>query len=239
MTLKVDQVITKKMPDRRIVVYKTGINPSMIRLAVDKIKKDLFIKRGFFGPKSEEVKYVSIDKHYEPYIFLEGKYSIDYYCKHPFTLQVDDDTEEIIIFGKKLKPKIVNDPEKGTYGVVTLEAEKHFCRQKEVNLILDKAGIEVPLKRIPLAPTEEDPKRIFEEYKDNIEEPKIPSDKGIEVLRSKIVQRPEKMARIEKELFEVSEHAVIYTPIYWLTFQNVKTGEKKIVKIDGVTANIL
>jgi len=227
------------MPDRRIVIYKACINPTMIRLAVDKIKKDLFVKRGFFGPKSMEMRYVSIDKHYEPYIFLEGKYSVDYYFKHPLTLQVDDDTDEIIILGKKFKPKIMNDPEKGTYGVITLEAEKHFYRQKEVNLILDKAGIEVPLKRIPLAPSEEDPKRIFEECKDTIEEPQIPPDKDVEILRSRIVQRPEKMTRIEKELFEVSEHAVIYTPIYWLTFQNVKTGEKKIVKIDGVTAKIL
>jgi hypothetical protein len=42
-----------------------------------------------------------------------------------------------------------------------------------------------------------------------------------------------------KELFEVTDRAVIYAPIYKVKFQNVKTGEMKTVKFDGVTARLL
>jgi len=91
---------------------------------------------------------------------------------------------------------------------------------------------------MPFAPSEENSKKIFEEYKDNIEELQIPPGKDIEILRSRIVQRPEKMGRKGKELFKVSERVMIYTPIYKITFQNTKTDEKKIVKMDGVTAKI-
>jgi len=32
---------------------------------------------------------------------------------------------------------------------------------------------------------------------------------------------------------------VIYSPIYEITFQNVRTGEERLVKIDGVSAKII
>ncbi len=238
MEPKDDLAIPEKIPKRRVIVYKTSIDPTVIKLAVEKIKNELFVKMGFLKPKPENIQYVSIDKYYEPFIFLDGKYSVDYFRKFSFNLQVDDDTEEIVILGKKFKPKIVEDPEKGTYGIITLEAEKHFSHEKKENLILDKDGREVPLESMPFAPSEENSKKIFEEYKDNIEDLQIPPDKDIEILRSKIVQRPEKMGRMGKELFKVSERVMIYTPIYKITFQNTKTGEKKIVKMDGVTAKI-
>ena len=239
MTPKEHPPVPEKIPERRVIVYKTCIDPTVIKLAVERMKKELFVKMGFLKPKPEDVQYVSIDKHYEPYIFLDGKYSIDYYRKHSFTLQVDGDTQEIVILGKKFKPKIVNDPEKGAYGVITLEAEKHFSHGKKAKLILDKAGQEVPFEQMPFAPSEEDPKKILDEYNQRIEELQIAPDQEIEILRSRTVQRPTEVDRIATELFEVSERAVIYTPIYEITFQNAKTGEKKIVKMDGVTAKIL
>ena len=240
MTPKGDPPIPEKIPERRVIVYKTCIDPTVIKLAVEKIKKELFVKMGFLKPKPEDIQRVSIDKYYEPYIFLDGKYSIDYYRKHSFTLQVDENTPEIVILGKKFKPKIMNDPEKGAYGVITLEAEKHFTHEKKANLILDKAGREFPFEQMPLAPSEEDPQKILaiSPYSERIEELQIVPDKGIEILRSKIVQRPTGVDRIATELFEVYERAEIYIPIYEITFQNAKTGEKKIVKMDGVTAKI-
>jgi hypothetical protein len=44
---------------------------------------------------------------------------------------------------------------------------------------------------------------------------------------------------IKDELFQVSEHAVIYSPVYEITFKNSKTEEERVVKIDGVTAKII
>jgi len=239
MTPKGYPPIPEKVSERRFIVYKTCVDPTTIKLAVERMKKEIFVKSGFRKPKLEDIQYVSIDKNYEPYIFLDGKYSVDYFSKYSFTLQVDEDPQEIIILGKKFRPKIVNDPEKGDFKEITLEAEKHFLHEKKVNLILDKAGREVPFEQMPFAPSEEDPKKILDDYKERTEGLQIPPDKEIEILRSKVVQRPTEADRIATELFEVSERAVIYIPIYEITLQNAKTDEKKIVKMDGVTAKIL
>jgi len=68
---------------------------------------------------------------------------------------------------------------------------------------------------------------------------KFSRQKGIETVKAKIVKRPPDADRIENELFQISEHAVIYSPIYEITFRNVKTGEEKTIRIDGVTAKII
>ncbi len=239
MTPKGYPNVPEKVSERRFIVYKTCVDPATIKLAVERMKKEIFVKSGFRKPKLEDIQYVSIDKNYEPYIFLDGKYSVDYFSKYSFTLQVDEDPQEIIILGKKFRPKIVNDPEKGDFKEITLKAEKHFLHEKKVNLILDKAGREFPFEQMPFAPSEEDPKKILDDYKERTEGLQIPPDKEIEILRSKVVQRPTEADRISTELFEVSDRAVIYIPIYEITLQNAKTGEKKIVKMDGVTAKIL
>ena len=59
------------------------------------------------------------------------------------------------------------------------------------------------------------------------------------MVKSRIVNRPQDIDEIEKELFNISEHAVIYSPLYEITFRNVRTGEEKVIKIDGVSAKIL
>jgi len=238
MTTKEGPSINEKIPERRFIVYKTSIDPTVIKLAVEAIKKDLFAEMGFLKTELEDILCVSIDRYYEPYIFLDGKYSIEYYSKFSFNLQVDEDPQEIIILGKKFRPKIVNDPERGDYGEITLEAKKHFLHEKKVNLILDKAGREVPFEQMPIAGSEEDPKKILEAFKEKVEGLQVAPNEEIEILRSKIAQRPKEIDKIATELFEVSERAVIYSPIYEITFQNAKTCEKKIVKMDGVTALI-
>jgi len=59
------------------------------------------------------------------------------------------------------------------------------------------------------------------------------------MVKARIVKRPPDVDNIENEVFEISEHTVIYSPIYEITFRNVKTGEEKVIRIDGVTAKIV
>jgi hypothetical protein len=234
--------VFEKIPERSFIVYKTCIDPAVIKLAVEKMKKELFVRKGFFRrvrALPEDIQCVSIDKYYEPYIFLDGKYSIDYFLKRYLTLQVDEDAKEVVILGKKIEPKIMNDPEEGAYGVTTIEAEIRLSHEEEAKLILDKVGREVPFEQIPLAPSEEDPQKILDEFNERAGKLQVAPDEEIEILRARIVQRPTDMDRVDTELFEVCERAVIYTPIYEITFQNAKTGKKKIVRMDGVTAKIL
>ena len=79
---------------RKTIVYETLVDPTVVRVASEKLKQQLFTRFWFFKPKPEEVQFISIDKYYEPYIVISGKYSIDYYRNCAYTINVDEDVSE-------------------------------------------------------------------------------------------------------------------------------------------------
>ena len=65
------------------------------------------------------------------------------------------------------------------------------------------------------------------------------TEKGVEIVRSKIVQRPSEILCIHNELFKVSEHAVIYKPMYNIIVRNIKTQKEISVMIDAITGKTM
>ena len=84
-----------------------------------------------------------------------------------------------------------------------------------------------------------EPQKYLDEFNKKNEKIQASPKKEINLVKSRIVKRPSNIGKIEDELFQVSEHAVIYSPIYEITFRNSRTDEEKLVKIDGVTAKII
>lgn len=229
----------EKVPERKTVVYKTLVDPTVIKIAGEKIKTRLFTKLWFLKPKPEEIQNVSVEKHYEPYFLVDGDYTIDYYRKHYYTFNIDGKVQEVIILGKKLKPDLPKKFTRTPYKSITLEGEERLLYKSRVCLILDEAGREVDPKRVPAAPSEEHPKKALANLSETMEKLKATPNRDVDVLRSKIVKRPPNVERVVKELFRVSERSVIYVPVYKLAFKNVRTGEMKTVKIDGVTGRAI
>jgi hypothetical protein len=122
--------------------------------------------------------------------------------------------------------------------VVRIEGEERLVHEAKAYVVLSADGREVSPKRIPSAPSEEHSKKLAAEI-EATRKPQIQPDEEISIIRNKIVRRPTEIKRVVKELFEVTDRAVIYAPIYKVKFQNVKTGEMKTVKFDGVTARLL
>jgi len=231
--------VQERVVKRKTIVYRSRVDPTIVKLTAEKMKGKLFIKFGFSKPKPEEVRVVSVDKYYEPYVLIDGKYSVDYYKKRVYTLDVDDKTEGLKILDQTFKPESVISPLEEPRKVVRLEAEERLSHEEKAYVILDKSGREVSPDMVPAAPSEEHPQKILKDLGKKLGKIKISPKKGVEIVKSRIVKRPADADRIENELFQVSEHAVIYTPIYEITFRNMKTGEEKIIKIDGVTAKII
>lgn len=227
---------SEKTIERKVIVYKTLVDPTVVKIAGEKLKNKLFVRFGFLKPKPEEIQFVSVDKYYEPYIVINGKYIIDYYRKSAYTVNVDEKVQEVTLFNQKLKPEPPKEPSARGYKVIKLEGEEHLLYEDEASLILDKTGREVLLKQLPSAPSEEQPKKMLAELGDSVRKLEITSDADVGILRSKIVKKPTDIKRVVQELFEVTERAIIYTPIYKVLFQNVKTGEVKAVEFDGVTS---
>jgi len=232
---KLPESTPEKIAERKIIVYKTLIDPTVIKLATEKIKDRLFLKFGFLKPSPDQIQQVSFEKDYEAFAIVDGKYTIDYYRRRIYPIRVDEKVQEVILFDQTFKPEISSEPHSK---VVRIEGEERLINEAKAYLVLAADGREVSPKRIPSAPSEEPSKKLLAEI-ESTKKLEILPDEEIDIIRNKIVKRPPEIKRIVKELFEVSDRAVIYTPIYKVRFQNIKTGETKTVKFDGVTAKLL
>jgi len=225
----------EKISPRKMIIYKTLIDPTVIKLATEKVKDRLFVKFGFLRPSPELIQQVAFEKDYEAFVIVDGKYTIDYYRRRVYTIRVDDKAQEVILFSQTYKPETSTDP---PGQVVRIEGEERLVHQAKAYLVLAADGREVSPKRIPSAPSEEQSKKLLAEIETTKKLEILPNEE-VDIIRNKIVKRPMEIKRIVHELFEVTDRAVIYTPIYKVRFQNVKTGEMKTVKFDGVTARLL
>ena len=231
--------VPEKVSKRKVIVYKSRVDPTIVKLTAEKMKHKLFAKSNFAKKKSEEIRVVSVDKYYEPYVIVDAEYSVEYFKKKVYTLGVDSETESVKISGNSYEPQTEESESGESRKVINLEAELWSSYRDKAYLAFDKEGNEISPDQVPSAPSEECPERILEEFNRNREFALASPEKGVELVRSKVVKRPSDASTIKKELFLVSEHAMIYSPIYEITFRNVKSGEEKVVKIDGVTAKII
>lgn len=235
-------MLTESMPvneeivERKTIVYKTLVDPVVINVAGKKLKNKLFVRFGFLKSKPEEIEFVSIDKYYEPYILINGEYTIDYYRKCVYTVNVDHKVREVILLNKKFKPEKTKNTAARDYKMIELEGEERLLYEDKASLILDKSGHEVPFEEFPSAPSEENPEKMLTELGEKAKKLEIAPNADVDIIRSRIVKRPKNIKRIVHELFEVNERASIYTPIYRVLFKNVKTGEVKVIEFDGVTS---
>ena len=231
--------LPEKISKRKIIVYKSRVDPTIVKLTAEKMKYKLFSKFGFSKSQSEDIRVVSIDKYYEPYILVDATYSVQYFEKKVYTLGVEPETEEVKISGESYKPGMEDNASGKSRRVIKLDAEMWSSYHDKAYLVFDREWHEIPPNQVPAAPSEDHPEKILEEFNKKAGAVQFSSQKEIELVKTRIVKRPSGVAKIEDELFQVLEQAVIYSPIYEIVFRNVQTGEEKLVKIDGVTAKII
>jgi len=131
--------VPEKIVQRKVIVYRTLVDPTVAKISGKKTKDKLFVRFGFLKSKPEEVQFVSTDKYYEPYIVVSGKYSIDYYRKRVYTVEVDAGVGEVVLLEQTFKPV----PSKKTAKVIKLVGDERLSYEDEAYLILDKKGREV------------------------------------------------------------------------------------------------
>ena len=226
--------IPEKIAERKIIVFKPRLELDAVKHTAEKMKTELFTKFMFLRRKPEEIRIVSIDKYYEPYITISGEYAVDYTKEWVHTVEVDETMQEITLFGKTFKPETLKNEQGIPYKVIKLTGEGRFRYENKAYIIFDRWWREVGFEQLPYVPFEEQPEKILKLGK-KFGKVEIPDEKEIEILRSWIVQRPPDTAYIHEELFKIPERAVIYKPMYKILFQNVKTGEEVTIIIDAVS----
>ena len=233
--------VPENIVQQKVIVYKSRVDPATLKQTAEEMKNELFIKR-FSKPKPEDIHVVSVDKHYEPYVLVDAKYRIDYYTKKVYTFEVTEKAKEIKILGETFKPQMVPIPDsvpEQFRKVVSLEGNELSVYEDKTYFILDRSGREISPDQVPIAPSEDNPRKILKEFGKNAEKVTISNRDVISLAKTKIINRPADVDTVEDEMFQVNEYAVIYNPVYRITFRNIKSKEEKTVSVDGVTAEII
>ncbi len=221
------------MVESKTVVLKTRVDPHTIGLQLEEQKTAFFTKLGFLKPNREHVRLIGYEKYYEPYILIGGKYSLTYYRKHTFNIEVGNQTREIFISGRKFKPK-TSPAGKNQKREIHLEGEEHAHCERELFFILDRLRREIPPESFSFAPY-----TVQTEGTDavnlSLRRIRVSSEEVIELLRSRIAKRPTDLAEILKETFEINENMIVYRPFFEFIFQNTNTNKYVTLQVDGIS----
>ena len=222
-----------KISERKIIVYRPNADRNRLEQILEKMKIELFVTL-FLKPRPEDIQFVSIDRYYKPYLIVNGKYSADYWKRRVYILDVDNETEEVKILKKKLRPETVVGPDEKTRKVIKIEAEESFTYEDRFFIVFDENGREIPLDQVPTAPSEEKPLEILKKFYKN-EKTETSNRRMIEMVRANIAQRAPAAQGFKNEDLQIFEEAMIYSPIFEILFRNVKSNEERVVKVNGVT----
>jgi hypothetical protein len=213
--------------ERKTIVYEAPIDPTVIRVSGEKLKQQLFTRFGLLKPKSEEIQFISLDKYYEPYIVISGKYFIDYYRKCTYIFKVEEGVKEVVLLNHKFLPEAAKSSR-----IIKLPGEERLIKEAKAFLIMDKNGRDTTVDNLPSASSEKKPEKVIAEF--GIEE--LAENADVNFVKERIAKRPKDISRIVEEVFEITDRSVIYTPRFNLLFKNVKTGEEKVMVLDGITS---
>jgi hypothetical protein len=227
------EVLPQKVVEPTIVVLKTRLDSNMVRIKVEEVKSSFFMKRGFLKPKANEIKLVSSEKYYEPYIVVGGKYSVDYCRKHAFNLEVKKQTKEVFIAGQKYEV-ISSKSGKNQKQIIRLEGEDYAHYEKQSYFVLDRLRREIAPESFSFAPYDLELAKASEADL-NLRKVRISLDEVIELVRSRIAKRPPDLAEIIKEIFEVTENTIVYRPFFEFTFHNTKKNKYATLRVDAVS----
>ena len=94
------EVFPQKIVDIKTIILKPRLDSDAIRDQAEKLKTSLFGRFGFLKPRNEDVTLNNLNKYYEPFVVIGGKYSIDYCKRHNYAIEVEGSAQEIFIDGK-------------------------------------------------------------------------------------------------------------------------------------------
>lgn len=227
------EVLPQKVVEPRIVVLKTRLDYDTVRLQVEGSKRNFFKKLGFLKPKANQIVLINSEKYYEPYIIVGGKYSLDYCRKHTFSVEIKNQTREVYLAGQKFKV-ISSKSGKQLKQVIKLEGEDYAHYEKESFFVLDRMRREISPKNFSFAPY--DMKLNGTSDIDlNLRKVRISINEIIELVRSRIANRPSDLAEIIKEFFEITENSIVYRPFFEFTFHNTKANNFTTLRVDGIS----
>ena len=239
-TLAKEEIEEEKTLERKLIVQKIFVNHETVRKVVEKDKTSFFTKLGFLKPKQEDIDCESVLLFYEPFLIAKANYFLDYYENKTYRIKVGDNATEVVVFDQTLKPEVVSERVKGvlkrSHREIVFGAQERVIHKAIEQIALNRTGREIDSTKLPSAPAELEPEKVLKEYREKARKVGLTL---FNTLKDVVCKRPPNIGRIVEEVFEVTEHTVVYTPIYEARCRHLKTGEIKIIPISGVTGKPL
>jgi len=239
-TLAKEEIDEEKTPERKLIVHKIFVGLETVRNVVEKDKTSFFAKLGFLKPKQEDIECESVLLFYEPFLIAKANYFLDYYENKTYRIKVGDNATEVVVFGQTLKPEVMSERVKGvlkrSHKEIVFDAQERVIHKAIEQIALNRTGREIDPTKLPSAPAEPEPEKILKECREKARKVGITL---FNTLKAVVCKRPPNIGRIVEEVFEVTEHTLVYTPIYEARCRHLKTGEIKIIPISGVTGKPL
>jgi len=222
---------SENISPREKVVYKTLIEPTVARLEAERNKHKLFLGLLFKLKNPNEIEWVSTEKYYEPFLTVNGRYSIDYYRKREYILKIDKEISEVILLNNTFEPKQTGFSDDHN---IKLQGEERIVKHVNAFLFLNKDGTELNIKDFPPSVSDE---RSVEMIK-TFNMPEVPNIE-VDAVKKRIIQRPYDLSRLVSETTEIGERSVIYRPIYRVTYKCARLNKVACLQIDGITSKIV
>ena len=230
--------VQEKVVERKVIFFKSAFEIKTIRKCAEKAKSRMFSKYLFLKSKPEESEINTIDKYFEPYVVVDGLYSIDFSKEWSHSIKVDEEMQILKISNKNFEPNFLDNRVDLPNKVLELDGTGRFHHEERKRIVFDEKWNEVRLDLLPYLPFEENVQEILSESVNPQLTEDLNVEKEVEILRSKIFKRPTDFSVIHRERFNVSERALVFKPMYKVTATQIKTQKKVIFLIDGVNGKI-
>jgi len=228
------ETLPQSMVDIKTIVLKPRLDQGDIQLIGEKVKPRLFAKFGL-KPKPDDIRLLASETYFEPYLIIGGKYALDYCKKHVFEVNVSEKTTKVFVAGHEFKSE-QTDP-KAKNRVIKMTGEEYAHHERQTYFILDRMKREISPEKLPISPF--DIQKENSNLNSNFKSINIPDETQIEFLKTKIAKKPDHVAEIIKEVFDITERTIAYYPMYQLTFENTKNQKDATITINGITGEII
>jgi hypothetical protein len=229
-----DMMEISPKPPTSLFVNRTAITEDGARNVAEASKVALFgipPKKPLFGPKPEDlVKVLKIEKRYDYYLRIGGAYSIEYIKRNTYPITVEPNVVEVTSGSRTYKPEA---------GTVNIEADERKVYQKDGVVAYNNSAVETPLTNVPTGDIEANAKaalalaRIDPSGYARLEDTALAM--AINVFKFRICGAPDEIGQVVKEVLAFTEFAMIFTPIYMITLEEVRSKAQKIMQVDGLT----